>query len=48
MRAEPIVDEILGVGTVVHVPLWVEREDGREGTTIYVSEANVIEVLPPG
>jgi hypothetical protein len=32
-------------GDVSHIPVWSERDNGREPTTVYVHVANVLEVL---
>lgn len=39
VNGEPYEDED---GNVAHVPVWAERDNGREPTTIFVAAANLL------
>lgn len=39
VNGEPIRDDD---GAITHVPVWAERDNGRESTTIFVSIHNML------
>jgi hypothetical protein len=39
VNGEPIADD---AGAITHVPIWAERDNGREATTIFVGAANIL------
>lgn len=43
INGPPITDD---EGAVTHIPVWCQRDNGREATTVYVATANVLSVEP--
>lgn len=44
VNGEPIADD---AGNVTHVPIFAERDNGREPTTIYVARRNLLGKVDP-